>query len=621
MKRTTWLVGGLFAASVLMTNLSAQQSRTVDAATLKAAGTTNDPMSGSWLSYGRTQGETRYSPLNQIDTSNAAKLGPAWTYTVGAGGGNQEGTPLVWNNTIYGITSWSVVFALDARTGKQLWRWDPEVNQGAVRPKLCCGIVNRGLAISNGMIFAPVIDGRLTALDAMTGEVKWEARLGYTQNWVSVTMAPRVAGDKVVIGVAGGDHPVRGFIDAYDIATGHRAWRFYTVPGDPSKGFEDDSQREAAKTWGGDFWKGGGGGAVWDGMAYDPDLNLIYVGTGNAEPWVEKFRGMNKGKDDLYTCSILALDVKTGKLKWHYQVVPEDNWDYDAVQQLMLLDLNIKGRTRKVLMQAPKDGFFYILDRATGELLSAQPFVQVSWARGVDLKTGRPQVIPEAFYDKTPITLYPTAGGAHNWSPMSYNPATGFVYIPATYGNWTFVAGDEVIALQTGHTGLGQVRGTPVVPPTWGPEPLQGQRGVLEAWDPANSRIAWRIPGGGGIGGGTVTTAGNLVFQVINDGRFRALSADKGEILYEVQTNRNGMAPPITYMVDGKQYVAFMGGMGRPAPVVGANDAKVDGAPMLFVFEIGGTAALPAPAPPPQFGFGPPPTAAPKPAAAEAPHN
>ncbi len=621
-----WLAGGAVAAFafVAVIHLSAQQ-RTVDAAVLKAAGTATDPMADSWLSYGRTQGETRYSPLKQIDASNAGKLGLAWSYVVGAGGGNQEGTPLVLNNTIYGITSWSVVFAVDARTGKQLWRWDPEVNQGMVRPKLCCGIVNRGLAISNGMIFAPVIDGRLTALDARTGEVKWEARLGYPQNWVSVTMAPRVAGDKVVIGVAGGDHPVRGFIDAYEIATGHRAWRFYTVPGDPSKGFEDDSQREAAKTWGGDFWKGGGGGAIWDGMAYDPDLNLVYVGTGNAEPWVEKFRGMNKGKDNLYTCSILAIDVRTGKLKWHYQVVPEDNWDYDAVQQLMLADLNIKGRTRKVIMQAPKDGFFYILDRATGELLSAEPFVQVSWAKGVDLKTGRPQVIPEAFYDKTPITLYPTAGGAHNWSPMSYNPATGLVYIPATYGNWTFVAGDEVVALQTGHTGLGQVRGIPVVPPTHGPEPLQGargpERGVLEAWDPVNSKIAWRVAGGGGIGGGTVTTAGNLVFQVINDGRFRALTADKGEILYETQTNRTGMAPPITYVVDGKQYVAFIGGLGRPAPTVGPNDAKIDGAPMLFVFEVGGTAALPAPPPPQASPFGPPPAAAPKPVAPEAPHN
>jgi len=610
------LLAGCAAALTLVTTLEAQQPRPVDAAVLKAAGTANDPMAGSWLSYGRTQGETRFSPLNQINASNAGKLGLSWSYVVGAGGGNQEATPLVWNNTIYGITNWSVVFALDARTGKQLWRWDPEVNQPAVRPKLCCGIVNRGLAISNGLIFAPVIDGRLTALDALTGEVKWEARLGYPQNWISITMAPRVAGNKVVIGVAGGDHPVRGFFDAYDIATGRRAWRFYTVPGDPSKGFEDESQREAAKTWGGEYWKGGGGGAVWDGMAFDPDLNLLYVGTGNAEPWVQKFRGAT-GKDNLYSCSILAVDVNTGKLKWHYQVTPNDNWDYDAVQQLMLVDLNIKGRTRKVVMQAPKNGFFYVLDRATGELLSAEPFVQVSWAKGIDMKTGRPIMTPEAFYDKTPVTLVPTAGGAHNWAPMSYNPATGLVYIPSTYGSWTFVAGDVVLPLPTGHTGLGTVTGTPIVPPAIGPPPLEGQRGVLQAWDPVNQKLVWRVPGGGGIGGGTLTTAGNLVFQVIIDGRFMVYTADKGEKLLELQTNRTGMTPPITYMVDGKQYIAFMGGAGRPPQVVGPTDAKIDNPPMLFVFEVGGAAALPPPvaaAPPP------PKPVAPKPAP-EAPHN
>jgi len=600
--------GGAIATLALTTFAAQQPARTVDANVLKNAGTAKDAFPGDWLSYGRSQGETRYSPLKQINASNVSRLGLSWTYVLGAGGGNQEATPLVWNNTIYGITSWSVVFAVDARTGKELWRWDPEVNQAAVRPKICCGIVNRGLAIYDGKIFAPIIDGRLEALDALTGKPIWEARLAYPQDWYSVTMAPRVANGKVLIGAAGGDHPTRGFFDAYDAATGRRAWRFYTVPGNPALPYENEAMRKAAKTWGGDFYKMGGGGAVWDGMAYDPEADLIYVGTGNAEPWVQKFRGA-KDMDSLYTCSIVAVQVSTGQLKWHYQSVPNDNWDYDAVQHLMLADLNINGRPRKVLMQAPKNGFFYVLDRITGEFISAKPFTQVNWARGFD-EHGRPLINPEAFYDKDPVTIYPTAGGAHNWSPMSFSPQTGLVYIPTTYASWTFAAGDEVIAQQTGHTGLSRSFPSPRPNsmPMIGPEPLGTNRGVLEAWDPVNQKLVWRTPGGGGIGGGTVATAGNLVFQVINDGRLLAYSADKGDKLFELQLGRTGMAPPITYQVDGKQYVAVMGGLGRPATVVGPNDAKVDAPPLLFVFELDGKAPMPTPAtPPPPFGAPPPP--------------
>ncbi|HEV3330596.1 MAG TPA: PQQ-dependent dehydrogenase, methanol/ethanol family [Bryobacteraceae bacterium] len=600
------LRAGAIAAFALITTFGAQQAGRVDANVLKNAGTPKDAATGAWLSYGRTQGETRYSPLSQINTSNVSRLGLSWTYVLGGGGGNQEGTPLVWNNTLYGITSWSVVFALDARTGKELWRWDPEVNQAAVRPKTCCGIVNRGLAIYDGKIFAPVIDGRLQALDALTGKPIWEARLAYPQDWYSVTMAPRVANGKVIIGAAGGDHPTRGFFDAYDAATGRRAWRFYTVPGDPALPYESEAMRKAGKTWGGDFYKMGGGGAVWDGMAYDPEADLIYVGTGNAEPWVQKFRGA-KDMDSLYTCSIVAVNVSTGQLKWHYQEVPNDNWDFDAVQQLMLADINVNGRPRKVLMQAAKNGFFYVLDRVTGEFLSAKPFAQVNWARGFN-ETGRPLINPEAFYDKDPVTIYPTAGGAHNWSPMSFSPLTGLVYIPTTYASWTFAAGDEVIAAQTGHTGLSRSFPTPRPNsmPMIGPEPLGTNRGVLEAWDPVNQKLVWRTPGGGGIGGGTVATAGNLVFQATNDGRLLAYSADKGEKLFELQLGRTGIAPPITYQVDGKQYVALMGGLGRPATVVGPNDAKIHGPPLLFVFQLDGKTPMPEPVAPPR-GFGAPP--------------
>jgi quinohemoprotein ethanol dehydrogenase len=609
--RTLSALAVTIAALGLIGITRAQQApRPVDDAVLKNAGTSADAFPGSWLSYGRTQNETRYSPLKQIDASNVGRLGLAWSYVIGAGGGNQEGTPLVWNNTLYGITSWSVVFAVDAQTGKQLWRWDPEINQPAVRPKICCGVVNRGLALYNGTIIAPVNDGRLMALNALTGKPVWEARVAYPQDLYTITMAPRIAGGKVIVGISGGDKPTRGFVDAYDAKTGAHAWRFYTVPGDPSKPYENEAMRVAAKTWGGDFYTKGGGGAVWDGIAYDPDLNLVYVGTGNAEPWVQKFRGA-QNLDNLYTCSILALDLKTGQLKWHYQTVPNDNWDFDSVQQLMILNLNVKGRQRKVIVQAAKNGFFYVLDRGTGEFISAAPFVKVTWATGFD-ERGRPIPSPEAYYDTEGVEIFPTGGGAHNWSPMSFNPTTGLVYIPASYMPFRYQAQEE---LKPGTTGYvrpsGEVRS---IKASIGPNAPDGVRGGLQAWDPVNQKLAWHADGGGGIGGGSVTTAGNLVFHVSNDGSFRAYSADKGEKLYEVQVGRTGMAPPITYEVGSKQYVAFMGGLGRPANVTGPTDAKVDAPPMLFVFEVDGKAELPKPAPPPpgRGNGAPPPGPAPE---------
>jgi quinohemoprotein ethanol dehydrogenase len=589
------LLPGCIAAYVFVTVMHAQVPPAVDDAVLKNAGTPADSLPGSWLSYGRSQNETRYSPLKQIDASNVNRLGLSWSYVLGAGGGNQEGTPLVWNNTLYGITTWSVVYALDARTGRELWRWDPEVNQPAVRPRICCGTVNRGLALYNGTIFAPAIDGRLIALDALNGKPVWEARVAFPQDLYTITMAPRIANGRVIVGVSGGDKPTRGFFDAYDAKTGRRMWRFYTVPGDPSKPYENEAMRAAAKTWGGDFYKNGGGGAVWDGIAYDPETNLVYVGTGNAEPWVQKFRGAQH-VDNLYTCSILAVDLTTGQLKWHYQTVPNDNWDFDSVQQLMLLNLTIKGKQRKVITQAAKNGFFYVLDRATGEFISAAPFVKVDWATGFD-ERGRPMVNPEAYYDTEGVEIYPTGGGAHNWSPMSWNPATGLVYINAFYMPFRYQATEELKPGSNGYTRpSGEVRHLKT---SIGPVAPDGVRGGLQAWDPVNQKLVWRADGGGGIGGGTVTTAGNLVFQVINDGTFRAYTADKGEKLFEAKTGRTGMGAPITYQAGGKQYVAFMGGLGRAATVVGATNDPVDFPPMLFVFELDGKQEFPKPAPTP----------------------
>jgi len=546
-----------------------------------------------WPTYGLNLSETRFSPLTEINTANVGRLVPGWAFDVGSGGGGQEATPLVVDGVFYAITNWSIVFAVDARTGKEKWRWDPQVNQAAVRPEICCGVVNRGVAFYQGLVIAPVIDGRLLALDAATGRPVWESRVAYPQDHFTITMAPRVAKDKVIIGVSGGDRPTRGFFDAYDIKTGRRAWRFYTVPGDPSKPFENAAMKKAAETWDQEWWKKGGGGAVWDGMAYDAQLELVYVGTGNAEPWTFHLRS-SKDKDNLYVASILAVDVDSGDLKWHYQVVPGDNWDFDSVQHLILADLAIGGRTRRVIMQANKDAFFYVLDRVTGQFISAQPFSQVTWAKGIDPKTGRPIVNDEAYYGTEAILISPGGGGAHNWAPMSFNPATGLTYVPTSTANSFTYAAETTFNPQPGRM-TGTVRPAPAPvrppPPAIGPPPIEGAggRGALVAWDPVAQQMRWRMPGGGGIGGGTLTTAGNLVFQVLGNGRLVAYSADKGEKLLDLDTGlRSGMGPPITYRLDGRQYIALMGGVGTVAGGnAGPGNQATPFSPKLLTFTLG----------------------------------
>jgi PQQ-dependent dehydrogenase (methanol/ethanol family) len=472
------------------------------------------------------------------------------------------------------------------------------VNRPAVQPKVCCGIVNRGVAIYEGKIIAPIIDGRLVALDAITGKPVWESRVAYPQEQYTLTMAPRIAKGKVIIGGSGSEYPVRGFIDGYSATTGQRAWRFYTVPGDPAKGFENDAMRKAAETWSGEWWKMGGGGTVWDSLAYDPEADLIYFGTGNGGPWPEPLRG-SKGKDNLYVCSIIALRPDTGEMRWYYQVVPGDSWDYDSTQQLILADVTINRQQRRVIMQANKNGFYYMLDRITGAFISAQPFAAVNWSTGIDVETGRPVVRPEAYYGTTqPVTITPGAVGAHNWSPMSFNPRTGLVYIPSSLGTSTTYTYNPDFEFREGARNTGTGRGgaprgnapgdpvsppapglTPIVPPSMGPI-REGERGgILLAWDPIAQQERWRKSGGGSIGSGTVTTAGNLVFQTVTDGRLLAYAADTGQQLLEIQTGqRSGMGPPMTFSLDGRQYVTLMGGRGAIAPPPGGGQATPAGA-------------------------------------------
>jgi len=570
LSRLKWLLMPLAAIVFITGLLGALQTRRVDNNALR-----NAEKGTEWLTYGQSYSEQRYSTLRVIDTTNVSRLGPAWSYELGEGGGNQEATPLFANGVLYGITNWSVTFAIDARTGKEIWRYDPKVVRGAVL--LCCGVISRGIALYEGKVIVPVVDGRLEALDAATGKVLWSVSAipkENSQNY-SLTMAPRVYKGKVLIGTAGAEFaPMRGYLAAFDVNNGKELWKFYTVPGDPSKPFENKHMEAAAKTWTGEWWKYGGGGSMWDGMAYDEEEELVYVGVGNGLPWPQEVRqGKQIGTkrlDNLYIASILAIDVDDGQLKWHYQCTPGDEWDYDAIQHLMLADIRVNGRNRKVIMQVNKNGYFYVIDRVTGEFISAEPVAPVSWAKGIDPKTGRPQINPDAYYSsERGVTVSPLQ--AHNTAQMAFNPTTGLVYVPiAAAGAFSFTAtsnfqiipGVQTLGLrQPGERGPAPPLNTP---PAYGPV-RQGQRGIMSAWDPATQKERWFAPIGGQSGGGALSTAGNLVFQVTPNGRLIAYSADKGEKLLDIPTGQNGgMSPPITYLLDGKQYVALMGGLGAP---------------------------------------------------------
>ena len=535
-----------------------------------------------WPLHGRTEGETRFSPIARINAETVKDLGLAWSFATETTRG-LEATPIVTGGVLYASGDWSVVFAIDARTGRLRWKWDPEVPR-AVGAKACCDVVNRGVAVHRGRVYVGTLDGRLASLDAENGKVVWQAvTVDQAQNY-TITGAPRIVKNKVIIGNGGAEYGVRGYVSAYDADTGKLAWRFYTVPGDPAKGFESPAMERAAKTWTGEWWKLGGGGTVWDSLSYDPELDLLYVGTGNGSPWSQRLRSPGGG-DNLYLSSILALRPDTGELVWHYQTTPGETWDYTATQHMILADLTVGGRVRKVLMQAPKNGFFYVLDRATGELISAAPYTEVTWATGIDMKTGRPIESPQARYTKVEL-IKPGPFGGHNWQPMSFSPQTGLVYIPALDASFGY-SDDPAFKPASASWNLGiDLAMAAGAPGTVAAAPV----GSLLAWDPVAQKARWRVPHSSIWNGGTLTTGGNLVFQGNGDGQFVAYRADTGAKLWEMNVGSPIIAAPATYEIDNTQYVAVMAGYGGAMRVVAPAPPTVSG--RLLVFALGGKAKL-----------------------------
>ena len=482
-----------------------------------------------------------------------------------------EATPIMHNGVLYVSTGWSHVHAINARTGAELWHYDAKVPKAHLA-KTCCGPVNRGVAIwqkdemSPLQVFFGSLDGRLIALDALTGEENWSVQSTPTDGNYSITGAPRIVKDMVIIGNGGGELGVRGYISAYDVSSGEMRWRFYTVPGDRNKPQESEALEKALPSWSGDEWYklGGGGGTVWDTLVFDPDLDILYIGTGNGSPWNRDLRSPGGG-DNLYLSSIVAINPNDGKYIWHYQTTPKENWDYTATQQLILAELTIKGEERKIIMQAPKNGFFYVLDRVTGELLSAEKFGHVTWATHVDMATGRPVESEFADYQKNGGSyLWPSPFGAHNWQPMSYSQKTGYIYIPVQSFPAYFTGQKEVRYLENRwNTGvdLNEIRG----PQSW----VAGRAvmdalvyGELVAWDPIKNERAWTVRHPKPSNGGTLSTAGNLVFQGTWDGVFTAYDAANGDPLWQYQSDSAILAGPITYELDGDQYVAVAQGSG-----------------------------------------------------------
>jgi quinohemoprotein ethanol dehydrogenase len=585
-----WLLLALDAVAA-----QAAAPRRVDTARIAAA----DAEPENWLSHGGTYSETRYSSLAQINGESVGKLGLAWFHDLDTSRG-QEATPLVVDGILYTTTAWSKVYALDAATGRQLWYYDPKV-PGEFGISACCDVVNRGAAFYDGRVFVATLDGRLIALDARTGKLAWSVKTVESGRSYTITGAPRAAHGKVFIGNGGAEYGVRGYVSAYDTKTGKLAWRFYTVPGDPAK--PDHAASDAAiekiarPTWyGTDYYKYGGGGTVWDSIVYDPELNQLYIGVGNGSPWNRQIRSQGKG-DNLFLSAIVALDPDTGRYLWHYQETPGESWDYTASQQMTLATLPVHGVAHKVILHAPKNGFFYLIDRASGKVLSAEKFAGVNWAEKIDLETGRPVENPDARYVDKPFLSYSGAAGAHNWFPMAYSPRTSLVYLPTQQIPFMYT-NDSHFQYRPGQWNLGvDMMGTRLPTDEAGREAMRNAlQGWLMAWDPVAQKEVWRVKYDRPWNGGALATGGDLVFQGTATGRFRAYAARTGEQLWDFDAQTAILAGAISYAVKGEQYVAVLAGNGGGLPLTLPSFYGPQPRPpgRVLVFKLGGNARLPA---------------------------
>ena len=562
---------------------------------------------GNWIAHGRTYEEQRFSPLLKINKDSVSDLGLAWYKDMGTNRA-LEATPIVVDGIMFFTSTWSRVYAVEAKTGKTIWKFDPEV-PGEWARKACCDIVNRGVAVYEGKVFFASLDGRLFSLNAETGEKIWEVdTITDRSRAYTITGAPRVAKGKVFIGNGGAEYGVRGYVTAYDTETGKQVWRFFTVPGDPSLGFEDPAMEMAAKTWKGtNWWEFGGGGTVWNSIVYDPDFNNVYLGVGNGSPWTREIRSPGGG-DNLFLASIVAVDADTGEYKWHYQTTPEDNWDYTAVQDMALADMEVDGEKKKVLLQAPKNGFFYVIDRSNGKVLRAHPFAAVTWATHVDLETGRPVENPEVDYSENGSFVLPGPLGAHNWQAMSVDLDAGLVYIPAQE-NAFFYAVEEnykktgIFKRNPGRWNMGIEMSSLAQNVLSNLESMPEPGGFLKAFDPLTGETKWSVPIPHYWNGGVLGTAGGLVFQGDALGMFSAYDKETGERLWEFNTYTSMLAPPISFEIDGEQYVSILTGSGggdlfggEPLPPIEIQASLTyNNFGRLLVFKLGGQKELPIP--------------------------